>query len=186
MVATIVGGNGGSQVTNSNRRPGMVALARQARYIVAMLTEAPSIGFLLHDVARAYRAMFDDAARALGVTRQQWRTLLILAQVPGISQAALAERLDVERISSGRMVDRLVAAGLVERRPHATDRRVWQLFLTTAAAPLVERLSGVGRQVEATALAALTRDEALALHATLSRLRDHMRDAIVADTAQAA
>ncbi|MBA3896767.1 MAG: MarR family transcriptional regulator, partial [Sphingomonadaceae bacterium] len=85
-----------------------------------------NIGFLLHDVARRYRARFDADARELGVTRQQWRTLLHLSFREGQTQAELADRLEVERITLCRMVDRLSEAGLVERRADPQDRRVWR------------------------------------------------------------
>jgi hypothetical protein len=48
--------------------------------------------------------------------------LLFLQRMPGISQGALAEQMDVEPITACRMVDRLEQAGLVERRRDPRDR----------------------------------------------------------------
>ncbi len=50
--------------------------------------------------------------------------------------------LEVEPITVGRLVDRLQARGLVERRPDpGGDRRVWRLHLTPAAAPVLRQIA---------------------------------------------
>src|SRR3546814_9985536 len=46
----------------------------------------------------------------------------------------LADMLDVQPITVARLIDKLVAVDLVERRPDPNDRRAQRLFLTTKAA----------------------------------------------------
>lgn len=82
------------------------------------------LGFLLHDVARLLRKRFEQRARGKGLTRTQWQTLAFLSKNDGIKQRHLADILEVEAITLTRILDRLVEQGLVERRPHPTDRRV--------------------------------------------------------------
>ena len=82
-----------------------------------------SIGFLMADVSRLLRRVFDERARSIGVTRPQWRVLTVLARNEGINQNMLADRLEVEPITLSRMVDRMQDAGLVERRADPGDRR---------------------------------------------------------------
>src|SRR5258707_15845407 len=93
------------------------------------------LGFVLHDVARFLRKRFELRGRdaQLGLTRAQWSVLAHLARQEGINQAALAQILEIEPITLVRLLDRLQAAGLVERRPDATDRRARVLYLTPAA-----------------------------------------------------
>jgi DNA-binding MarR family transcriptional regulator len=91
--------------------------------------------FLLHDVGRLLRVDADKRARAHGMTRAQWGILLWLERQPGISQKELAELLEVEPISVARLVDRLEARGMVERRPDPKDRRIWRLHLCPPAHP---------------------------------------------------
>ncbi|TVV71066.1 MarR family winged helix-turn-helix transcriptional regulator [Sphingomonas solaris] len=133
------------------------------------------IAFLLYDTARQLRARFDERARGIGVTRQQWRVLMILARQDGRNQSEVADMLDVERITLCRMIDRLAEAGLVERRADPRDRRMWRLHLLPAAHEIVAQLSVVGRTVEAEARALLGADAAL-LHDGLLRLHDGLRD----------
>jgi MarR family transcriptional regulator, transcriptional regulator for hemolysin len=90
--------------------------------------------FLLHDVARLIRVEADKRARVYGMTRAQWGLLLRLSRNPGLTQKEVADLLEVEPISVARMVDRMAANGLVERRADEQDRRVWRLHLKPAAA----------------------------------------------------
>ena len=96
---------------------------------------------LLHDVARLLRTRFDQRARARGMTRAQWVILARLNAQPGLSQIEMASLLEVEPISVGRLIDRLEARGLVERRPDPSDRRVWRLHLLPSAQPILDEIS---------------------------------------------
>jgi DNA-binding MarR family transcriptional regulator len=95
---------------------------------------------LLHDVARALRTRVDRAAREYGMTRAQWVILARLARQPGLSQNEMAAICEVEPITVGRLVDRLEARGLVERRSDPGDRRIRRLHLLPAARSMVETI----------------------------------------------
>jgi MarR family transcriptional regulator for hemolysin len=97
--------------------------------------------FLLHDVARLIRVEADKRARTHGMTRAQWALLLRLSCHPGLSQKEAADLLEVEPISVARLVDRLVALGLIERRADEQDRRVWRLHLLPAATAMLEEIN---------------------------------------------
>src|SRR3984957_16616719 len=96
--------------------------------------------FVLHDVARIMRTRFDKWARAYGMTRAQGVILVRLERQPGISQNEMASLCEVEPITVGRLVDRLEARGLLERRPDPADRRIRRLHLLPAAAPILEEI----------------------------------------------
>lgn len=140
-----------------------------------LTTERPHLAFLLHDTSRLFRARFDERARALGVTRQQWRVLFNLARTPGQTQAEVADGLEVERITLCRMVDRLGEARLVERRGDPADRRVWRLHLTESAQEIVGQLAAIGSELETEMLAVLTREEQDLLFGTLGRVAERLR-----------
>ena len=96
---------------------------------------------LLHDVARMMRVRFDQRARLSGMTRAQWVILARLDRQPGLSQNEMATILEVEPISVGRLIDRLEARGLVERRADPADRRVRRLHLLPAAKPFLDEIT---------------------------------------------
>jgi MarR family transcriptional regulator, transcriptional regulator for hemolysin len=92
---------------------------------------------VLIDVARHMRTRFDQWARTYGMTRAQMIILVRLVRQPGISQNELAAICEVEPITVGRLVDRLEARGLIERRPDPTDRRIRRLHLLPASEPIL-------------------------------------------------
>ena len=96
--------------------------------------------FLLNDVARLLRVDADKRARQHGMTRAQWAILIWLERQPGISQKELSEILEVEPISVARLIDRLEARGMVERRPDPRDRRIWRLHLLEPAREVLHEI----------------------------------------------
>lgn len=118
-----------------------------------------SFGFLVHDIARLQRKLFDRRARTLGLTKALWSVLAHLARREGVSQRYLAEILEVEPITLARHLDRLEAQMWVERRPDRTDRRVNRLYLTEKAIPILDKLHAMAVETREDALAGLSTDQ---------------------------
>jgi MarR family transcriptional regulator for hemolysin len=142
-----------------------------------MDNNSPTLGFLLHDVARLLKRRFEQNARGTGLTRSQWQVLAHLAQNEGIHQGKLAELLDVEAITLGRIVDKLETLGLIERRPHPSDRRIWLLHLTPAARPKLTQLRKLGDFTRGEALAGISETDRECLSKTLQTLKANLTDA---------
>ncbi|WP_324057637.1 MarR family transcriptional regulator [Rhizorhapis sp.] len=138
---------------------------------------AENIGYMLNDVGRLMRKRFDEMCQDLGVTSAQWRALFAISRRPGLNQGMLAELLEVEPITTCRMVDRLEQAGLVERRPDPNDRRAWQLFLGQAAMPLLDRLQERSVEMRRRALKGLSEEEIEALTSQLEVIRNNLSGA---------
>lgn len=128
----------------------------------------------LAETSRTLRRHFDRRASALGVTTAQWRALAWLGHQPGLKQVELAERLDVEPITAGRIVDRLEESGLVERQPDPVDRRVWRLMLTEKAKPIFERLTTLAEEMADQVLAGLSVGEIQEMRAKLALIRENV------------
>ena len=96
--------------------------------------------YLLHDVAHLMRTRFDQRARFWGMTRAQCVILMRLSKQPGMIQNEMAGQCEIEPITVARLVDRLEAAGYVERRPDPADRRINRLHLTPEADPILQRI----------------------------------------------
>jgi DNA-binding MarR family transcriptional regulator len=135
-----------------------------------------SFGFLVHDVARLLGKKFDRRVRGLGLSRAQCRALFYLARNEGMNQASLADLMDVEPITLARLLDRMEAAGWVERRCDPDDRRAHKLFLQDKAWPILEEAWTVASDVREETLSGLSEAERTTLmtllervHATLSR-----------------
>lgn len=133
-------------------------------------------GFLLHDIARHLRKRFDQRARALGLSRAQWQVLAHLHRHEGINQRGLAEILEIESVTLGRLVDRLEAAGWIERRADPGDRRARRLYTTAKVAPVLERMWALGAMTREEALAGLGPAERVLLFAALETIRANLSE----------
>ena len=149
----------------------------------SMEANSSTLDFLLHDVARLLRKRFEQNARGSGLTRSQWQVLAYLAQNEGINQSGLAELLDVEPITLGRIVDKLETLGLIERHPHSFDRRIWLLRLTPAARPKLTQVRKLGDVTRDETLAGISEVDSAQLLKTLQVLKANLADACDAPVA---
>src|SRR6187401_590939 len=130
------------------------------------------IGVVISDVARLLRTEFDRRVRRLGITRAQWLVLTRLHRRPGASHSELAEMMEVEKATAGRMIDRLVANGWVERRSEPGDKRVKRVYLTREAERVHKRIWRVAEDTVETALADLSSRESKQLFTLLQRVKE--------------
>jgi len=144
------------------------------------------LGFLMSDVARLLRHAVDLEAGALGTSRAQWVVLVRIKRQPGLSQIELAQQVDIAPITLTRLVDRLEAHGLVERRHDKADRRIRRLFLTDAAEPVLATLARSGEALMAETLIGLSDDQITQLAQNLALMRSNLKHRSAARGAPAA
>ncbi|MGD0563349.1 MAG: MarR family winged helix-turn-helix transcriptional regulator [Roseiarcus sp.] len=143
---------------------------------MAPFTPARELAFALHDAARLLRTYSDQRAREHNTTRAQWAVLARLQRSQGVKQCQLAESLDLAPITLARLIDKLTASGLVERRDDAADRRANRLFLTKEAAPTLEKLGDLSEEVMTRALVGLDEAAIAALTAGLQRIKSNLKN----------
>ncbi|HMA34188.1 MAG TPA: MarR family transcriptional regulator [Chloroflexia bacterium] len=105
--------------------------------------------YLILAAQREGSRLFADQVRPLGLTPSQAEVLRVLHEAQPLSLIALGERLVCETGSPSRLVDGLVQAGLVTRRPSATDQRKVTLSLTPAGAARYQQLAAVEQRFDA-------------------------------------
>jgi len=135
-----------------------------------------TLGFLLRDTSRLMRRRFVQRSREVGLPLNQSEAsvLVHVDHQPGMSQAQLAEQMDMEAISLVRLIDSLQEAGLIERRLHAHDRRIRTLWLTEAARPILARVRAVAAEVRAQAFGELPDAEREKLLGLLMTVRGNL------------
>jgi MarR family transcriptional regulator, transcriptional regulator for hemolysin len=143
----------------------------------AEVDASPSYGFLLHEVSRLMRKRFEQNARDFGLTRAQWQTLAYLRHMEGCSQKELAELLEIEPITLGRILDRLQEAGLVERRADERDRRSWRLYLAGGASALLEKMCDVWQVTRSEATRGLSEEELARFAGVLMQIKVNLVEA---------
>jgi DNA-binding MarR family transcriptional regulator len=98
------------------------------------------LGYLIHDVSRLRRMMFDRALSPLGITRSQWWVLAFISRKDGLPQTQLANELDVGKVAVGALIDRLESSGFVIRQADPVDRRIKRVYVTKQAKGFLEKL----------------------------------------------
>ncbi len=135
-----------------------------------------NFGFILNDVARLMRTTFDRRVKALGLTRSQWWVLNHLFRNNGVTQSELADILEVEKATLGRLLDRMEQKGWIRREGHADDRRAKRVFLTEDVEPSIKTMRAAAAEVRRESISGLSVaqqtqfvDALLAIKANLSR-----------------
>jgi MarR family transcriptional regulator for hemolysin len=140
--------------------------------------------FVLNDVARMLRTYADQRARRLGITRAQWAVMARLEHAEGLKQSELAEMLDLQPITLTRLVDRLCANGMIERRLDPTDRRAKRLHLTPLARPLMDRLAELGQDMMGTVLEGFDVPTIERMIGELAHTKENLKTAIARKSAE--
>ena len=149
----------------------------------AVLSDEPGIGAwrsFLHAHARITRRLDEELQAAHGLSLAEYDALLQIAHAPGrrVRMNVLAERVILSRSGITRLVDRLEAAGSVERAACTTDARGQEAVLTPLGlerlrAAATTHVDGVRRYF----LARLDEAELAGLEASLSRVADPLAGA---------
>ena len=142
-------------------------------------------GFLVHDVSRMRRTLFDDRMKPLGVTRSQWSVLAYLSRESnnGTMQVDLARDMDVGKVTIGGLIDRLESSGHVERRLDARDRRARRIFITEKGFETIRQMQTVGAQLNDHVLDGVSERDLKVTEKTLARVKENIRTLLHASNA---
>ena len=138
-----------------------------------------NFGFIMNDVARLMRTAFDRRVKSLGLTRSQWCVLNHLFRNDGSTQSELADLLEVQKPTLGRLLDRMEQKGWIRREGHSADRRAKRVFLTKEVEPAIKAMRSAAAALRKEALGSLSAqqqeqfvDALLAIKGNLSRLEN--------------
>ena len=133
-----------------------------------------NFGFLLKDVTRRYVLRFEERAREISLTLSQCKALVRLEAHQGVNQVQLAALADVEPMTMVRILDRMQADGLLERRPDPADRRARLLYLTPKAKPFLDEIWRLSALTRAEAFAGIGRQDRDAFVGVLERVHANL------------
>ena len=129
-----------------------------------------NFGFLLKEVSRRYVNRFEVRAAEIPLNLAQAKALVRLEKNEGVSQARLAELAEVDAMTMVRILDRMEAEGLLERRPDPADRRARCLYLTAKARPILNEIWRLSDEIRAEIFAGVGKDERERFMGVLERL----------------
>jgi len=133
------------------------------------------VGFLLAQIGAHAAAKFGERLGTLKLTPPQAGILGVLGRESGLSQQALADLLGMFPSRLVTVLDDMERAGLVERRPHPSDRRVSALYLTAVGKKTLQVVGRVAKQHEAELCTALNPDERETLEKFLTKIAEQQK-----------
>ena len=117
------------------------------------------LAYLLARASHVVSGEFHAALKGFGLTVAEWRVLACLTDADGLSVVELADMAIMKQPRMTKILDRLGADGLVERRPDPADRRRALVQLTPAGRAKVGPALAAARTHEAALLQPLTDEE---------------------------
>jgi DNA-binding MarR family transcriptional regulator len=116
-------------------------------------------------IAGAYQALF-------GLSIPEWRVVAVIAEDEGMTQQQVGRRTQMDKVTVSRATIGLVDRGLVERRPHASDRRSQSLHLSTTGRDLYAQVAPKALELERRIFASFDPKEVAAFSDMLERVQE--------------
>lgn len=133
-------------------------------------------GYLIHDVSRLRRQLYDQRSRHLGITRSQWWVLFNLARKTGgpMNQNELAQMLEMGSASTGELLRRLEKSGFIRRQAVPGDRRSKHVLIADRGLEVLGNMRLVARSSNEAIMAGISEHEQLLLDGLLSRMKANL------------
>ena len=106
-----------------------------------------SLGFILNKVNTKLKNELLQRLKENDVTPEQWAILNCLWEQDGISPRELSDLTFKDKPNTNRILDKLLAKGLVVRHPHPVDKRAFQVYLTDSGWALQKQLIPKAKQL---------------------------------------
>lgn len=107
-----------------------------------------TLGYQVVQLCKAHRQKAEQLLSTVGLHTGQELILMYLCNKDGCMQTELADEMCVQPATITKSLDRMVAAGFVERRPDAEDRRVSRVYLTAEGRALQKRVDAMWQELE--------------------------------------
>lgn len=134
-------------------------------------------GFLVHDVSRMRRTLFDVRMKPLGITRSQWSVLAALSRASneGVMQIELAREMDVGKVTIGGLLQRLENIGYIRRAADSKDMRVRRVFITDKGFDTIHQMETLGAENNASTLVGIDPKSLAITEDTLAKVKANIR-----------
>lgn len=141
----------------------------------AVITDDDHLIFLMDEISRAARRVFDEEVQPIGLNRTQWHVLAQLIRNPTLTQSEIAKQLEFEPATIGLAMAALERQGYVRRQRGEPDRRAWRLELTSKVAAILPDLRRAADRAHSYLWVGITNAQKKDLHRILDRASQNMR-----------
>jgi DNA-binding MarR family transcriptional regulator len=133
-----------------------------------------AVGFALSTVGFAVGMRFRERLAPIGLEPRDFALMRALDAREGVSQQALGEQLQIPPSRMVAFIDALSERGLLERRPHPSDRRAHALYLTPAGRKLLAKGMAAASQFDSELCAGLSKTDRARLLELLGKVREQL------------
>lgn len=131
-----------------------------------------TLGYQLIQLCKAHRNQAEALLNEIGLHTGQEMLLMHLWLNNGCAQTDLADELCVQPATITKSLDRMEAAGWLQRQADTDDRRVSRVYLTDAGHALQKKVDRVWQELESLSFDTLTRDERENLRRLIAKVRE--------------
>ncbi|ACD96599.1 MarR family winged helix-turn-helix transcriptional regulator [Trichlorobacter lovleyi] len=133
-----------------------------------------SLAFIVYRTAMKLRTEMLRRLKPFGVTPEQWLVLDCLAEQDGVSQRELAGRTFKDNPATTRILDKLMALGLIRRDDNNTDRRAFFIVITDKGRDLRDRILPIAEEMNEDAGRGISVENKTRLFALMNHLQKNM------------
>jgi DNA-binding MarR family transcriptional regulator len=133
-----------------------------------------TMDFLLANICHLHHTRAHQLFEALGLYRGQPPVLLALWEKEGLTQTALAERLQNTPATVTRMLQRMEKSGFIQRKPDPEDQRISRVYLTEAGRLIKTHVEAVWKAMEAETFVNFKPEESVLLRRFLLQIRENL------------
>ena len=134
--------------------------------------------YLVTDVGRLLRRLFDAEMQKLGLSRSEWWLITHLYFFEGCTQQVLADMLDMDKAGLAKLLDRLERKHIIRREIDAADGRQRRIHFGDKARGLAQRVDDASVRTVSGAVKGFKPIEVAALHGLLRRLRETLLEQV--------
>lgn len=141
------------------------------------MTNKTNGGFLISKIKQIQGRVFEKLLAEHGISEfngAQGRILFVLWEQDGITISELSQRTGLAKTTLTSMLDRLEAAGHVQRTSSPNDRRALKLVLTPKAHALKDKYDAVSAEMNEIFYGGFSDDEILAFESFLGKVLENL------------
>lgn len=119
-----------------------------------------SVGALIALAAKSQERLAEmEMKKQLGLTPAQWKVILVLNIMDGLTQKEIAEKISIDGSTLVPVLDKMEQEGLVQRKTDPQDRRNNRIFLTDKSESTVDSIIGIVFQLRKIVYAGISESE---------------------------
>ncbi|RAV02683.1 MarR family winged helix-turn-helix transcriptional regulator [Paenibacillus sp. YN15] len=148
----------------------------EGRCLMTKYIQMESLGYWLHQTSALHRRAFAIETKKFGLTTEQYGLLFQLHNREKVSQKKLANLIHKDQATTGKIVEKLEAKGLLKRLTDPSDRRAFQLYISDNCGEVLNKLKPLAEALNAKAWEGISTEEIKMFESIMLRLQNNLNN----------